>query len=200
MLHVRWFHASAARMIALFKAGGIPTKTLERVQPIVDTCRVCRQWTKPGNRSMTSTRFSTEFNETVQVDLLWVLDTWLLHAIDEATRWSMVTPLSGRTPKDICKAFHIHWIGIFGAPRLIISDQEMGLVGDEGRYPRSCGRATPRVVATTVPQNTIAGSVGRLEHLFRLTCSHNHTGQECDHSMLWNHALPGRVWPYSEPT
>ena len=86
MLHVRWFHASSFRMFSIMRAAGIPQKTLEMIAVIVDTCRVCRHWSRPGLNAVTSARLSLRFNEAIQIDLLFVSQQPLLHIIDEATR------------------------------------------------------------------------------------------------------------------
>ena len=132
MLHVRWFHASSERMTAIFKAAGVSQKTIDMVQPIVDSCKVCRQWAKPGYKHSTSTRLSTRFNECIQVDLLYVCGRWLMHAIDEATRFTVCVPIASREYKDISMALQTHWFQVFRCPKIVITDQEGGLAGYEG--------------------------------------------------------------------
>ena len=43
-LHIRLWHAPAARMIELLRLGGAPTAAIKLVKEIVDTCRNCRLW------------------------------------------------------------------------------------------------------------------------------------------------------------
>ena len=40
-LHIRLWHAPAARMIALLQHAGAPTAAIKMVKEIVDTCRIC---------------------------------------------------------------------------------------------------------------------------------------------------------------
>jgi len=71
-LHVRYWHAPEKRMRELLQHAGAPVDALNMVKQIVDTCRVCRMWTRPGPRSMTTTRLATGFLEIVQWDILFV--------------------------------------------------------------------------------------------------------------------------------
>ena len=88
-LHIRWWHASTARMVGILRAAGLSKQVLDAVKPVHDTCRICRQWSKPGARAIATLRLSTAFNECVQCDLLFVSTLIILHLVDEASRWSM---------------------------------------------------------------------------------------------------------------
>ncbi|MCS5670999.1 MAG: hypothetical protein NZ577_03985, partial [Vicinamibacterales bacterium] len=100
-LHVRWWHSSSAAMKSLFEAAGVPTDVIDLIQPIIGTCKICRMWVRPGNKSIATYRISVRFNETLQFDLLFVYDWALAHAIDEAIRWSVVGKLPDRTSQSI---------------------------------------------------------------------------------------------------
>ena len=43
-LHIRLWHAPAARMIELLRLAGAPSSAIKQVKEIVDTCRICRLW------------------------------------------------------------------------------------------------------------------------------------------------------------
>eukprot|EP00973_Karenia_brevis_P066368 9224178-Karenia_brevis.AAC.1 len=53
--HVRFWHAPTQRLSELLRHAGAPSAATDKVKSIVDTCRVCRMWTRPGPRSMTTT-------------------------------------------------------------------------------------------------------------------------------------------------
>ena len=71
-LHIRWFHASAEKMAKLLAAAGAPGDTVKLVHDIVDTCRVCRAYKRPGPANATTARLTTQFNDVVQHDLLFI--------------------------------------------------------------------------------------------------------------------------------
>lgn len=57
-LHVRFYHAPAQRMKDLLAHAGAPKSALEMIKSVVETCRVCRLWTRPSARGMTITRLA----------------------------------------------------------------------------------------------------------------------------------------------
>ena len=74
-LHIRWWHATEARMKQLLRAAGTPGNSIAHVDEIVDTCRPCRTWQRPPPSSATTSRTLEHFNEVVQHDLLFVSPT-----------------------------------------------------------------------------------------------------------------------------
>ena len=69
-LHLRWWHAAAAPMKRLLKHAGMPDEVLSLVDEIVDTCSVCRTWSKPLPASVASVSIPTAFNDQVETDLM----------------------------------------------------------------------------------------------------------------------------------
>ena len=88
-LHVRFWYMVTKRMQELLRHAGAPQSAIKTVPEIVETCRVCRMWTRPTARSMTRTRLAQEFKAMVQWDLLVACDWMLSHCLDEALRWSI---------------------------------------------------------------------------------------------------------------
>ena len=130
-LHTRWYHCSASRMHNLLQAAGLDKNTLDMISTVVDTCKACRTWKKPSNRSYTSSRLTTTFNSVLQLDLLFTSGGIILHSLDEAIRFTMTGIIPDRTPRSIIDWLTQHWIRVFGPPKVILSDQEGGLCGDE---------------------------------------------------------------------
>ena len=95
-LHLRWWHCPAARLQALLCAAGLPPEIVKLAQSVVDTCRVCRLWQRPGDKAIASSRLSLEFNASVQCDLLFWGEVVVLHMCDECTRFSMAQRVSGK--------------------------------------------------------------------------------------------------------
>ena len=118
-------------MISILKHAGVKAETLELVKEVVDTCRICRAWKKPGIKSMSHLNQSEAFNERVQVDILYV-DEWIIvHLCDECTRFSMAEIINSREPADILQSIRNSWIKYFGVPKLLVSDSEGGLCSEE---------------------------------------------------------------------
>ena len=85
-LHIRWYHAPAKRMGTLLSAAGVNPEVIKLLPDIVSTCNICRAWSKPGSKSITSTRLPERFNQEVEMDLLFVGTHVALHMIDRCIR------------------------------------------------------------------------------------------------------------------
>ena len=54
-LHVRWWHASEATMEKFLKRVGVTEEVIKLIPEVCKTCKVCRQWEKPGPASAPQT-------------------------------------------------------------------------------------------------------------------------------------------------
>ena len=64
-LHYRWWHCAAAPMKRLLSQAGQPQQVIDLVDGIVDTCKVCRTWSKPLPEPVASVHVATTFNQQV---------------------------------------------------------------------------------------------------------------------------------------
>ena len=71
-LHTRWWHASEHTMKRFLERVGVSQKVLDLIPEIVQTCRVCREWAKPGPSNACSVELPDTFNQQVECDLLFV--------------------------------------------------------------------------------------------------------------------------------
>ena len=117
-------------MHTILAAAGVPESALKLVASVCDSCSICRQWQRPGNKSIATAKLSTQMNQTVQMDLLFVSAFIILHLLDEATIFSMLIPIPNKQADTICSAIQQNWIRLLGAPRTLVSDREGGLVGE----------------------------------------------------------------------
>ena len=129
-LHIRWYHCGAKRMKMLLEAAGVEPSVLALTDDVVATCGTCRLWTRPGVRSVTSTRLSTQFNESVQVDLLFVKHYTILHMIDSCIRWSAAQVIPSREFDAIMTGMELIWFRQYGFPQELVSDREGALDTD----------------------------------------------------------------------
>ena len=66
---------------------GVADKVLQLIPEIVQTCRVCREWTKPGPSNASNVEIPDTFNHQVECDLLFVEKYIIFHMLDRCTRW-----------------------------------------------------------------------------------------------------------------
>ena len=130
-LHLRWWHASASRMESLLTHAGLPKEVVVLVKSVCDTCRICRLWRRPGPSAVATSRLSTEFNDTVQVDLLFWHESIVLHMLDTCIKWSAAALVEGKKPSDLLPVMAKIWFRVYGAPKVLVSDHEGALCGEE---------------------------------------------------------------------
>ena len=95
-LHLRWWQPGKAAMIRILSAAGLPKDVLELVADIVDTCKECRKWHKPGKEAIATFSVSTKFNEHVEMDLMFYRNYFICHFIDRASRWHAAQMVPGK--------------------------------------------------------------------------------------------------------
>ncbi|CAG2226055.1 unnamed protein product [Mytilus edulis] len=124
-LHKQFAHPSAKRLKTLLKdAGGYTKEHLDCVDEITEGCDVCKKYKKTPARPVVSLPLATEFNEVVAVDLKeWKPNTYFLHLIDIATRFSLATVIKRKTPDVIADKVMSLWIGSgMGPPKRFLAD------------------------------------------------------------------------------
>ena len=133
-LHLRWWHASAERMRRMLITANIDKETLDLIPGIVDTCRVCRLWSKPGTDSIPSNRLVTGFNVEVEGDLVFYRhhgsQQVILHLVDRGVRWASAWVIPDKTTQSILTGLDQR-IGTFGPMQVLIFDGELGLDDDQ---------------------------------------------------------------------
>ena len=77
------------------------------IKGIVDTCRECRAWQRPGNTVLPSVKLPEKFNGSVQGDVFFYKgETYkAFHVIDECLRFSMAEEIASRETDFLVTAY-----------------------------------------------------------------------------------------------
>ncbi|CAK0867548.1 unnamed protein product [Prorocentrum cordatum] len=118
-------------MKRMLTAAGGPPKVIQMVDDIVDTCRVCRLWMKGGNKPTTTVKLSTEFNDEVQVDLLFYKRRVVGHLCDGCMRFTVARELTDRTLESLLDFIWAGWIQMFGPMAVLTVDGEGAMASEE---------------------------------------------------------------------
>ena len=145
-LHLRLWHASRQSMTQILRAAGVSNRVIEMIPDIINTCRECRKWARPGPNTQHALTASLRFNQHVEVDLLFYRTHIVLHLICRATRWHGGCVVQSKQGEELFEALQTAWIGIHGPMESLVSDGESGLWKEEiaGRLKRQGVILKPR--------------------------------------------------------
>ena len=127
-LHTRWWHASEHVMKKFLQRVNVPDRVLQLIPEIVQTCRVCREWAKPGPSHQRSAEMSNTFNDQVECDLMFYRKVIIFHMIDRCTRWHSACIITDKQEATLMKAIDEQWVSLHGAPKELTVDGESGIV------------------------------------------------------------------------
>ena len=136
-LHVRWWHASTEALSRTLKAAGAPAAAIADIPAMVQGCRVCRDWKRPGPTNVATIRMVENFNEEVQFDLMFyesLIDKKrgrlpIIHLIDACIRWSTTAIVASREEEELTMGISRAWISTFGSMTTLVQDGETGMRG-----------------------------------------------------------------------
>ena len=137
-LHLRWWHASAAQMKKILEHAQQPKEVINLVDDILDTCQVCRTWSKPLPASIATATISTVFNEQVECDLLFYKKHIILHMMCRCIRWHAAKVIPNREMPTLVQAIDDCWVGIHGAMKQFIMDGETAIAKKLSSEHRAC--------------------------------------------------------------
>jgi hypothetical protein len=93
---------------------GIGESELKLIPQIVQTCRVCRAWTRPLPANVSSVDFADRFNKRVEVDLMFIYDYVVLCIIDVSIRWWAACIIPDKSQESIIDGIDSIWVSPHG--------------------------------------------------------------------------------------
>ena len=123
-LHHQFAHPRSDKLKSLLKDAQISDKTLEKhLDNLDDTCDARLRYIKPKPRPVVELPMARTFNETAAMDLKhWAGNTWLLHLIDHATRYSSSCVIHTKKKEEVMKNLSQNWLTIFGNSNRFLVD------------------------------------------------------------------------------
>jgi hypothetical protein len=122
-LHRQFGHVSEECKKLLKKAGINDNDLFKSLEKMIKECELCQRFKKTPSRPAVSLPLASDWNEMVYVDLQQLEPSlWFLHIIDVFTRYSGGAIVKTKTGREIVEKFIQHWIGIFAAPKKLMSD------------------------------------------------------------------------------
>ena len=88
-------------------------------------------------RPVVSLPMARDFLHMVAIDLKHWHGQWILHMIDMWSRFTVSVFVPRKRPTDIVNAILLHWVGIFGIMKCVLSDNGGEFVNEELREVQS---------------------------------------------------------------
>ena len=85
------------------------------IENIIENCSTCQVQHKAPSRTIVRLPMTSNFYETVAMDLKFCHGKILLHIIDHCTQLSAPTFASNKNPDTIIKAIFKIWISVYGS-------------------------------------------------------------------------------------
>lgn len=124
-LHQQFSHPRVDRLIKFAQKAGVEDESLiEAFKEVDEHCDTCKRYKRKNPRPVVSLPLSSDFNDTIAMDLKIFKnnDIYLMHVIDHLTRFSAGSVIRSKKKEVIVNELFKHWIGVFGCPRRILSD------------------------------------------------------------------------------
>ena len=106
---------------------------LKIMETIHERCNICQKYKKPPLKPIVCVPLSTEFNESIAMDLKMLDGSFILHIIDHATRYSAACYIPTKKREVIISAVLRVWVSTFGPPKRILSDNGKEFSNDDFR-------------------------------------------------------------------
>ena len=156
-LHRQFGHPTPKKLIRLITDAGIKNTALEKaVQEVTDGCDTCLRFQKAKPRPVVCLPMSSKFNDAIAMDLKAWGNKYFLVIVDLATRYCVATVIGNKQATTIVKHLFKSWIGMFGAPGRILSDNGLEFNNDE---MRALGEAFNIKVMTTSAESPWSNGV-----------------------------------------
>ena len=167
-LHLRWWHASEPKMRQILSAVGIDNARLDMIKPIVDTCRECRAWQRPGNTVVASVSLPTRFNEEGECDLMFYKNYIAFHIIDRAIKLSDGEQIHDKSTNTLLDAYTSAWVQRHGPVAILFSGGESGLNNDAARAQLKRLGTDLLIKAKGQHASTVESRIAMLRHVMHL--------------------------------
>ena len=123
-LHVNWGHASATQLKrVLVDSDGGTSHLANYVDDVLGNCDVCTAFDKAPHVPIAGTSAVLMFNEKAQVDLLFLGDPIVAHAMHVISKNSLLRPVQSKNPQEVWGVFCGGRLCTFGPPKCIQMDE-----------------------------------------------------------------------------
>jgi hypothetical protein len=114
-------------MSRVLEQAGLPAEVTDLIPEIVETCSICRSWTKPQPDTIASVAVASQFNIGVEADLLFYKEKIVLQLVDRCTRWHAAREVPDKTMETLITHIDEMWTAHHGPMKEFIMDGETAI-------------------------------------------------------------------------
>src|SRR5215469_7839953 len=103
----------------------------KKLKEIEGNCDTCKKFQKNPPRPVVALPLASKFNEVIAMDLGELERRRFILFVDMATNYIQAAWIKNKTPKEITKSILGKWIGVFGAPKKILTDNGLEFQNEE---------------------------------------------------------------------
>ena len=122
-LHRQFGHCKSSRLIKLLEKSDFHEKKFfDLIIQCEEACEICQMHSRTPMRPVVCISRASDFNESVAVDLKAITNKFILHMIDEFSRYSRCVVINNKEMETVVGGMIKGWISIFGTPRQFLAD------------------------------------------------------------------------------
>ncbi len=132
-LHKRFNYSSIKKLYDLLKRVDHEVKK-SVLKKLIKFCTFCQKYAKFPKRFKFTLRDDVNFNYSVIINVMYVENSFILHVIDEATRFQVIRLLQNINAKHIWEMLRLCWINVYlNSSDHILHDADKNVVSREFR-------------------------------------------------------------------
>ena len=187
-LHKQFGHPTKDKLKHLMKDAKIWNDDMETVlSNIIEQCQICKLYKKTPDRPVVAYPMGNFFNDALCVDLKSLSrEGWILHMIDMHTRYTRSILVDRKFSSGIIDKIMKDWVGIFGVPRKLMSDNGGEFTSDEMKEVSSYLNVIKYTTAAEAPwQNGLCERVHQVTDMILLKLRATYPKVDLDVLLAW---------------
>ena len=133
-LHRQMGHPVNDKLISLMKDAGVWDDSYKTEISFLEDCSRCIEYRRNKPRPVVALPAASYFNQRVAIDLKKWKNKWILHMVDMWSRYTMSVFVNRKVSSGIIDRIMEFWIGVFGVPRALMSDNGGEFCSDEMKH------------------------------------------------------------------
>ena len=187
-LHNQFGHPVKKKLKGLLMDSNVWKDEFEHLlEEISNRCKICRLYKKTPDRPVVALSMANEFNEAVCMDLKKLsCNKWILHMIDMHTRYTRSVIIDRKESKGVLDKIMKEWIGIFGVPSKLLTDNGGEFTSQEMREVMSFLNVVKLTTGAEAPwQNGLCEKVHQVTDMIMLKLQASYPEAELEYILAW---------------